>query len=73
LAVSGAVMWWRRRPVKTLGAPAMPANFPLWKGAVALVGVMGLLFPLVGVSLLIILSLDYLVLSRIPRLKGILG
>lgn len=26
LSVSGAVMWWRRRPAKTLGAPAMPAN-----------------------------------------------
>jgi uncharacterized iron-regulated membrane protein len=73
LSVSGVVMWWQRRPAKTLGAPAMPANFPLWKGAVIVIGVMGLLFPLLGVSLLIVLSLDYLVLSRIPRLKSILG
>jgi uncharacterized iron-regulated membrane protein len=69
LSVSGAVMWWRRRPEKTLGAPAMPANFPLWKGAVTVIGVMGLAFPMVGISLVLVLSFDYLVLSRLLRLK----
>lgn len=72
-AVSGTVMWWQRRPAKTVGAPAMPSNFPLWKGAVAIILVMGLLFPMVGISLLAVLLLDYLVLSRLPRLKTILG
>jgi uncharacterized iron-regulated membrane protein len=73
LAVSGAVMWWRRRPAKTLGAPAMPENFPLWKGAVAVIVVMGLMFPMVGISLVLVLSFDYLVLSRVPRLKQRFG
>jgi uncharacterized iron-regulated membrane protein len=73
LAVSGVVMWWRRRPAQTLGAPTMPANFPLWKGAVAIIVIMGLAFPLVGISLTCVLALDYLVLSRIPRLKTIFG
>jgi len=73
LAASGTVVWWRRRPAKTLGAPAMPANFPLWKGAVAIILVMGLAFPFVGLSLVIVLLLDSLVLSRIPILKTVLG
>jgi uncharacterized iron-regulated membrane protein len=73
LAVSGTIMWWRRRPAKVLGAPPMPANFPLWKTAVAIIIVMGALFPLVGISLVVVLTLDYLVLSRIPRLKQALG
>jgi uncharacterized iron-regulated membrane protein len=73
LAVSGTVMWWQRRPAKTLGAPAMPPNFPLWKGAVAIIAVMGLAFPMVGISLVTVLLLDYLALSRIPRLKEMLG
>lgn len=72
-AVSGTVMWWQRRPAKTLGTPAMPPHFPLWKGAVAIILLMGMLFPMVGISLLAVLSLDYLVLSRLPRLKTILG
>ncbi len=73
LSVSGVVMWWRRRPAKTLGAPAMPANFPLWKGAVVIILVMGLAFPLMGLSLVAVLLLDYLLLSRIPGLKAIFG
>jgi uncharacterized iron-regulated membrane protein len=73
LAVSGTIMWWRRRPTKVLGAPPMPANFPLWKTAVAIIIVMGALFPLVGISLVVVLLLDYIVLSRIPRLKQVLG
>ena len=73
LSVSGTVMWWRRRPAKRLGAPPMPKNFPLWKGAVAIIVVMGLAFPLVGISLASVLLLDYLILSRIQRLKQVLG
>ena len=73
LSLSGTVMWWRRRPAKRLGAPPMPKNFPVWKGAVAIIVVMGLAFPLVGVSLAGVLLLDYMVLSRSPRLKQVLG
>ncbi|MBC7798595.1 MAG: PepSY domain-containing protein [Pyrinomonadaceae bacterium] len=63
LSVSGIVMWWKRRPAKRLGAPPMPENFPLWKTAVAIVFVMGVLFPLVGVSLIFVLLFDYLILQ----------
>jgi hypothetical protein len=50
LVVSGTIMWLRRRPTRVLGAPPMPANFPVWKTAVAIIIVMGLLFPLVGLE-----------------------
>jgi uncharacterized iron-regulated membrane protein len=51
----------------------MPQNFPLWKGAVVLIGVMGVLFPLMGISLVAVLLLDYLVIARVPVLKRVLG
>ncbi len=69
LCLSGVVMWWQRRPVGRLGVPAMPQNLPLWKGAVVLMSIMGLLFPLMGASLVIILLLDYLLIARVPVLK----
>lgn len=73
LAVSGTIMWWQRRPAKCLGAPPLPENFGIWKGAVAIIIVMGITFPLVGLSLIAVLILDYLVLSRIPLIRRVLG
>lgn len=71
LCTSATVMWWQRRPAGRLGAPAMPRNLPLWKGAVAIIVVMGILFPLMGISLLVVLALDYLLIARIPRLQRV--
>jgi uncharacterized iron-regulated membrane protein len=72
LCVSGMVMWWRRRPVGRLGAPALP-EYSLWKVPMAIVAVLGVAFPLVGLSLIAVLLLDYLVFSRIPELKRLLS
>lgn len=73
LCVSGVVMWWRRRPAGVLGAPTVPANFPLWKGAAGIAVVMGLMFPLMGLSLVVIVALDFLLISRVPMLKRVTG
>jgi uncharacterized iron-regulated membrane protein len=73
LSITGAVMWWQRRPQESglIGAPAMPPYVQNWRVPLAIVAVMGLAFPLVGLSLVIVLLLDYFVLSRIPALKRI--
>lgn len=75
LAVTGTVMWWQRRPqgVGLIGAPAMPAYVQNWRIPLAIVAVLGLVFPLVGLSLVLVLLLDYFVLNRIPALRRILG
>jgi uncharacterized iron-regulated membrane protein len=73
LSITGAVMWWQRRPKEfgLIGAPAMPPYGQNWQVPLAIVAVLGLAFPLVGFSLVIVLLLDYFVLSRIPTLKRI--
>ncbi len=73
LSVSGAIMWWQRRPVDRLGAPPLPSYRQSWKVPVAIVAVLGVAFPLVGISLIAVLLLDYLVISRIPDLRRILN
>jgi uncharacterized iron-regulated membrane protein len=73
LSVSGGIMWWLRRPKGRLGAPAMPANFPLWRGAVLILLVLAVIFPLVGASLLVALALDYLLVQRVPALQRVLN
>ncbi len=71
ISVSGVAMWWIRRPAGAvrLGAPPMPKNMPLWKGAVAITVVLGVVFPLAGAAMLGAVLLDFLVLSRIKPLK----
>lgn len=71
LCVSGVVMWWQRRPRESgwIGAPALPPYVQQWKVPLAIIAVLGIVFPLVGLSLVTALLLDYFVLSRIPALK----
>lgn len=73
LCISGIVLWWQRRPQTAggIGAPALPAYGQHWKLPLALIAVLGLAFPLVGLSLVAVLLLDYAVLSRIPALKQV--
>lgn len=59
-SVSGLLMWWKRRPQGGLGVPPLRHDLPLWKGGVAIMFGLGLLFPLVGASLLLALALDWL-------------
>ena len=66
-------MRWQRRPKQAgaIGAPALPPYVQQWRVPLAIVAVLGIVFPLVGLSLVIVLLLDYFVLSRIPALKRI--
>ncbi|EKF19286.1 PepSY-associated TM helix domain-containing protein [Nitratireductor pacificus] len=75
LCVSGVAMWWLRRPARTfrLMAPPLPAQMPLWKGAMTVMLLVSLAFPLVGITLLVLMALDILVISRSPRLARFVG
>ena len=73
LSVSGIVLWWQRRPEGQIGAPPLPSYTQSWKMPVAIVALLGVAFPLVGISLIAVLLLDYLVISRIPMLRRILN
>jgi uncharacterized iron-regulated membrane protein len=60
LAISSFTMWWKRRPQGKLGLPAAPDDPRI---ARALLGVMipvGLVFPLVGLSMIVALALELL-------------
>jgi uncharacterized iron-regulated membrane protein len=72
LCVSGLIMWWKRRPAGRIGVPTLPEHVQQWKVPLAIVAILGLAFPLVGFSLVAVLVLDYLVISRMPVLKRIL-
>jgi uncharacterized iron-regulated membrane protein len=66
LSLAAAVMWWKRRPSGALGVPPMPADPRALRGVVALLAVGGVLFPLVGLSLVVVLGLDMRRARRAP-------
>ena len=66
-AVSGLVIWWKRRPTGRLGVPPLRHDLPKWKAAMLVMAGLALLFPLVGASLVAVWLLDRLLLSRWNR------
>ncbi|SDH76498.1 PepSY-associated TM helix domain-containing protein [Alloyangia pacifica] len=52
LCVSGAVMWWKRRPAGSLGVPQMPTDARIPRGLLVIALASGAFFPLVGLSML---------------------
>ncbi|WP_421207420.1 PepSY-associated TM helix domain-containing protein [Aeromonas enteropelogenes] len=71
-AVSGLWIWWCRRPQGRLAAPPLPASLPPMRGAIVLLVLLGICFPLVGASMVAIWLLDSLLFSRrAPKLAEI--
>ncbi|MCS4232212.1 putative iron-regulated membrane protein [Stenotrophomonas maltophilia] len=63
LCASGAVMWWKRRPAGGVGIPPLPHARRTVAIVFALLCIGGIVFPLMGLSLLVTGVLDY-VLTR---------
>jgi uncharacterized iron-regulated membrane protein len=73
LSVSGVILWWRRRDTGVLGAPKQASN-PKWSWSLtAAIALLALYLPLFGVSLILVLAIERLVLSRIPVVRDWLG
>jgi uncharacterized iron-regulated membrane protein len=66
-AVSGLVIWWKRRPKGSLGAPALRHDLPRWKTAMAIMFFIAVAFPLVGLSLIVVWLFDRIVFSRFAK------
>jgi uncharacterized iron-regulated membrane protein len=71
LCTTGPIMWWRRRPSGSgISAPRrrLPIRSTWW--VLLLLVALGLFLPAFGVSLLLVLLADWLLLRRIPRLRS---
>ncbi len=73
LAISGAVLWWRRRPAGRLGAPMSRGRPRAGLGLCAAVATLAIYMPMFGISLAVVLALEAAVLRRHPGLRTWLG
>ncbi|MFJ5625574.1 PepSY-associated TM helix domain-containing protein [Peribacillus loiseleuriae] len=68
VAVSGFYLWLKRKPKKEMGAPKSP-NIKKMKPFLFLLIGLGILFPLVGLSLIAVWLIDWLIIQRISVVK----
>jgi uncharacterized iron-regulated membrane protein len=71
LSVSAGVMCWKRRPSRSLGVPPLPADRRILRGVLVILMIGGVLFPLVGISLIVMAVLDYLLVAGRRRLRTV--
>ena len=71
VSASGLILWWKRRPASAgnLSAPPRPDDLPFWKGAAALVVALGVMFPMAGAAIVVVLLIDVTVLRMVPAMK----
>lgn len=75
ISVTGALMWWKRRPAKQnkLGVPMRFEQEGIWKVGICTLFAVCLLFPLAGLSIVAVLLLDTLMIRRSKRLTAYLS
>ena len=70
MSVSAAVMWWKRRPAGSLGAPALPADWRIPRTVLVIAIAAGLFFPLVGLTLLVAGATELALAAARPRRRA---
>lgn len=75
MCVTGPLMWWKRRPrdAKVLGAPRGRMPLRATPALAAAVVALAVLLPLFGLTLLVVLLVDQLLLRRVPGLRDWFG
>jgi uncharacterized iron-regulated membrane protein len=73
LAGSGLILWQRRKPGQTLGAPPAPQLPARSRGALVILVLLAALMPLLALSLLVLWLFDRLIAPRLPGVSAWLG
>ena len=72
-AFSALVMWRKRRPAGRAGLPRRPVDPRLGRGLIVGAVLLAIVYPLWGISLVVVLAIDRLVVRKIPRLRTAFG
>jgi uncharacterized iron-regulated membrane protein len=73
LSISGLIMWWRRKPAEALGAPVSHGRVRFSVGLIALMVALGIYFPFLGGSMILVAVIEHFVLKRIYGAQKWLG
>jgi uncharacterized iron-regulated membrane protein len=73
VSITGFLMWQKRRPAGRLGSPPATRRRVKLSFLWTFLSVLSVLLPLLGASLIVVLSFDRWLLPRLPRLAHFLG
>ncbi|MGM0835133.1 MAG: PepSY-associated TM helix domain-containing protein [Bacillota bacterium] len=73
MMISSLIMWRKRKPADGSGAPGKHVDTKIKRAVTIIMFLLGVVMPLVGISIIAVLLLDKLVFTRIKRLKAWLG
>jgi uncharacterized iron-regulated membrane protein len=73
LSVASSLVMWRKRRPKGIGSPRKELNRRIGVGIFAVMAGLGLLFPLLGLSMVFIVLLEFLVLRRVAPVARAFG
>ncbi len=73
LSLSGVAMWWKRKPAGSLGAPVLVRRVRFSAGLIATMVAMGLYFPFLGASMIVVGLVERFILRRLPSTQRWLG
>ncbi len=60
MALAGLISYIKRKPTKKWGTPKVPAQFKVGYSIIALIVLLGIVFPLFGISVLVIVLVEFL-------------
>ena len=72
-SLSAMVMYWRRRPRRSLGFPRRPVDARLTRAVIVTTVVLSTVMPLLGLSILLVLAVDRFVVREVPPLRSAFG
>lgn len=72
-AVTAPMMWWKRRKRGTTGFPRRQPSHGLVRGVLAIAITLGVLFPLLGASMIVVALFDRFVIQKIAPLRVAFG
>jgi uncharacterized iron-regulated membrane protein len=67
MAATGCVMWWKRRPQRSLGGPSRERDTPPMRGWKTGLILLGIVFPLMGATLVAAWVVDRMIVGRTTR------
>jgi uncharacterized iron-regulated membrane protein len=70
LIISSFIMWRKRKPEGNVGSPPKPKDKKITRTVFFIMLAMGIIMPLVGISIIVVLFLDRFVFSKVKPLKA---